>query len=446
MWTFAMRRLAWAVPTIAIILMLTFLLTRMTPGDPVLYELLRSEDIDQPLEISSDRYAQMSRQLGLDKPYFYFSILPSNVPSSVVTDQSVFRSMFQFWAERCTNRTAAQTLIADFHDVRNTQSSTDGMNMVIAHWQAQDYSSTQHIELTDKERNLTTRVREVALHNRALLSYLPSVRWWGAENQFHTWLAKAIRLDFGKSRDSNESAALRLWYALRWTLVVNVLSIGIAYLLAIPLGMYRAHTRGSRFDRWSGLILNLLYALPVFWLGSMLVVFFSTSEYGSWTNIFPSVGIWVSYPGDSFMQMMARNSGQLLIPVITLSTSLMAYISQQMRASAMEELHKTYVLHLRAKGLSENQVLWKHVFRNASFPLITMLAGVLPATLGGALVMEVICNIPGMGRLMFDSVLNQDWNLVMLVVLAGSLITVLGILLSDLAYAWVDPRINLKER
>jgi len=446
MWAFALRRLAWAIPTLVLALVLTFLLTRITPGDPVIDRLSKSE-AESVLEITDDLYATTARQMGLDKPIFYFSVLPCNHPSEIATAPPLFRPLYQFWADRSKNCTEARGYIEAFKQLRRDPAQAAQLNSILARWMQNEYSNRPDFGgLSAQNKDFVDRIYALSSRNKSLALYVPSFRWWGANNQFHDWISGALRLDFGKSLDSNEAASTRLLDALRWTIVVNLASILIAYLLAIPLGMYRAQYRNTLFDRASGMVLNLLYAIPVFWLGSMLVVFFSTSEYGAWTNIFPSVGIWESAPGDTFGQMMARNSGRLLIPIITLSTSLMAYISQQMRASALEELSKEYVLQLNAKGLTQGRILWRHVFRNASFPLITMLAGVLPATIGGALVMEVICNIPGMGRLMYDSVFSHDWNLVMLVVLAGSFITVLGILLSDLAYAWANPRINLSER
>ncbi|NND31696.1 MAG: ABC transporter permease, partial [Saprospiraceae bacterium] len=185
-----------------------------------------------------------------------------------------------------------------------------------------------------------------------------------------------------------------------------------------------------------------LYSIPGFWLATVLVVFFTTPEYGAWTDIFPSVGIWDATSTDTQWQIIAKNADLLILPIVVLSTGFMAYLTRIVRNAVIEEKHKTYVVHARNKGLSEKSILWRHVFRNASFPLITLLGSILPAALAGSVVIEVICNVPGTGRLLFDSIMNQDWPVVIGVVLISSVLTIIGLLISDILYQWADPRVN----
>ncbi|MBX2814764.1 MAG: ABC transporter permease [Saprospiraceae bacterium] len=407
MWRLLLRRVLWVIPTLLLLLVLTFGLTRMAPGDPVLFELAKNEEL-QNQEITLDMYERTARSLGLDKAYFYFSVWPLTYPSECIQLPAADRTMLTKIAQYSASRAEAWT-----------------------EWQRMR-------ELSDAERK--DAMENMAKSRRTWQSLIPSIRWWGSNSQFHDWIRRALKSDFGQSRSDGRPATKRVWEAMRWTLVVNGISIFLAYLFAIPLGVYRAKAPNSAFDRIAGFILNVLYALPVFWMGTLLVVFFSTGEYGQWTNIFPAVGIWEGEAGLGFGQMLRYNGNQLIIPILVLSSSTMAYITQQVRSSVSEELRKQYVWQLEAKGLKSRTILWKHVMRNASFPLITMLGGVLPAAIGGSLVMEVICNIPGMGRLMYDSIFGQDWNVVMLSVFVSAVLTVIGIALADITYAIVDPR------
>jgi peptide/nickel transport system permease protein len=273
------------------------------------------------------------------------------------------------------------------------------------------------------------------------LSPIPDFIWHGLNNQFHHWIVNSFSLKFGLSVVDGQPASRKIWLALRWTLIINILSIAIGYLLAILTGVY-AGWWGGAFDRMMSLILYFIYSIPVFWLTTILVVFFTTTEYGSWTNIFPAAGIIRAEASDPFLKVISRNAGQLIIPVLVLGTSLMAYIARIVRNSVAEERYKSYVTHARTKGLTEHYILWKHVFRNASFPLITLLASVLPASLAGSLVVEVICNLPGSGRLLYDAVIDHDWPVVNGVIMISALLTILGLLISDILYRVADPRIK----
>ena len=136
----------------------------------------------------------------------------------------------------------------------------------------------------------------------------------------------------------------------------------------------------------------------------------------------------------------------MVLPVFALSYGALAFISRQMRGSMVDVLRQDYVRTARAKGLKEKAVVWKHAFRNALFPIITMFASVLPASIAGSVVIEVIFNIHGMGKVVVDSIFRDDWPLVYSVLMLASVLTMVGILLADILYALADPRIRLGKR
>jgi peptide/nickel transport system permease protein len=135
----------------------------------------------------------------------------------------------------------------------------------------------------------------------------------------------------------------------------------------------------------------------------------------------------------------------LLLPVLCTTYPLLIVKVMQMRSSMSQELDSEYVRTARAKGLSEKTVVWKHAFRNALFPQITLFANLLPHIIAGSVIVENIFNVPGMGNLLFESLGVQDWPVVFGILIFSALLTMLGVLIADLLYAWVDPRVNLEK-
>ncbi|MCB0637550.1 MAG: ABC transporter permease, partial [Lewinella sp.] len=270
--------------------------------------------------------------------------------------------------------------------------------------------------------------------------WVPGWQWYGADNQYHRWLSGMLHGDFGHSLRDQRPVAVRIGEAVRWTLQINGLAILFAYLLSIPLGVYAAAYVGRRFDRITSFVLFLLYSLPSFWVASLLILFLTTPE---WLDIFPSMGVGEVGPEVGWWQRLSVRASHLFLPIFCLTYGSLAFISRQVRGSMIEVLGSDYIRTARAKGLSEGRVLWRHAFRNGLFPLITMFAGVLPAALAGSVVIEVIFNIPGMGRLTVDSILTKDWPVVYALLLLAGTLTLVGILLADLLYAWADPRVRL---
>ena len=173
----------------------------------------------------------------------------------------------------------------------------------------------------------------------------------------------------------------------------------------------------------------------------MLIVFFTTPEYSRWLDIFPAGGIG-NYHFETGAKKLAIMVGSLILPVISLLLGALAYVTRQMRDSVVRESEKPYVRMARAKGLSEKEIYRSQILRNALFPMITLVGSAIPASVSGSVVIEVLFGIPGMGRLMYSSILSQDWQVVYVMVLIAALLTVIGYLISDILYRLVDPRVG----
>jgi peptide/nickel transport system permease protein len=229
------------------------------------------------------------------------------------------------------------------------------------------------------------------------------------------------------------------------TVKLNFWSILVVYLVAIPLGIYSATHPNSFGDQITTLTAFVLFAVPLVWAATMAVVFICG---GDFYYLFPPAGLesldfsekW------SFGKKFTDHAWHLFLPVVLLSYDGFAGMSRYMRASMLEVLRQDYVQVARAKGLQENIVIFKHVLRNSLIPQVTILASILPGLIGGSIIIETIFSIPGLGQLGYESVLARDYPTVLALFTVSAILTLLGILISDLLLSVVDPRIVFGRR
>jgi peptide/nickel transport system permease protein len=256
------------------------------------------------------------------------------------------------------------------------------------------------------------------------------------------WLGKLVRLDFGNSFKDHRPVITKIAETLPVTLQLNILSILIIYLISIPLGVYSATHQRSFTDNAITLMLFLLYSLPSFWVAMLLMYFFGG---GRWFDWFPVYGI-SSVGADQWGwgRWLLDRAWHLVLPVFCLTYAGFAGLSRYARSGLIEEIRKEYVRTARAYGFRERTVIYKYTLRNSLIPIITLLGTLLPAMLGGSVIIESIFSIPGMGRLSFEAILSRDYPLIMGILSIGALLTLVGLILSDILYAIVDPRIKFE--
>jgi peptide/nickel transport system permease protein len=224
------------------------------------------------------------------------------------------------------------------------------------------------------------------------------------------------------------------------TLKMNFMSIFLTYLIAIPIGIFSSTHQYSLGDRISTVLLFVLYSLPTFWVGTMMIWLLTGPPYLDW---FPSShAVSADYATMTSFEAFWDSIWHLTLPVICLTYGGVAYISRQMRAGMLETIRQDFIRTARAKGLSEPVVIFKHALRNSMIPIITLLANLLPLMIGGSVIIEQIFSIEGLGNLSFEAVLNRDYPVIMTIFTFSGFLTLLGILLSDIMYALVDPRIK----
>lgn len=247
--------------------------------------------------------------------------------------------------------------------------------------------------------------------------------------------------DLGREMQSNRPVAPEVARRLAVTVPLSLASVLLSYLLALPLGIYSARRQGTKVDGAVTVGLFVLYSIPTFWAGLMLILAFGATGLG-WL---PVVGLF-DKDHDS-LGAAGRVVDVLLhciLPVLTMTYGTLAYLSRQMRAGMLDVIRQDYIRTARAKGLSEQRVVYKHALRNSMIPVLTLLASILPVLVGGSVIVERVFNIPGMGSYAFEGLLQRDFYIVMATTLIVGVMTQLGILLSDVLYSVVDPRIRLR--
>lgn len=261
------------------------------------------------------------------------------------------------------------------------------------------------------------------------------VRYW-------IWLKQIATLDFGRSYKDHRPVIDKIAERIPITLTLNIISIFLTYLIAIPIGVYSAVKHGSFPERANTFFLFILYSIPSFWMAMILIFFLGGGEY--W-DLFPVYGILSpgaeNYP---FYGKALNFLWHIVLPVFCLTYGSLAYLSRFQKGSLLEVLREDFVRTATAKGLPRSKVILKHALRNALIPIITILAGLLPAMIGGSVIIETIFSIPGIGQLGFESVLARDYPMIMAIATISAFLTLIGILISDLVYVFVDPRISFE--
>lgn len=260
--------------------------------------------------------------------------------------------------------------------------------------------------------------------------------------QYLLWCKRVVTFDFGDSYKDHRKVTDKIAERLPVTLQLNIISIFLVYLVAIPFGVYSATHPGTKADRSLTLLFFFLYSLPSFWVAVLLIMLFGGGEL--W-DIFPVYGISsIGAEEWGFLAWFMDRVWHLLLPVFCLTYGGLAYLSRLARAGMLEVIREDYIRTARAKGLSERVVIFKHAFRNALLPIVTLLAFLLPSMFGGSVIIESIFSIPGMGQLGFEAVLSRDYPVIMAITTISALLTLVGLLISDILYAALDPRIKLE--
>ncbi len=384
---YVFKRILWFVPTLFAVTAIGFILLANAPGDPINI-LVSSNSSSGSIKVSGDLETQKTfwrKKLGLDLPLFYFSITTLSEPDTLY-------------------------------------------------------------KVYDDEK--LKIIKEYIKENGGFKNYVPKIVWYGTQNQYHQWIFGSsnskgiIRGDFGISYIKKEPVIAILKDKLIWSVFFSVVSILLAYVISIPIGIKLAEKPNSRFSKATQFTLFLLYSMPSFFIGVLLLMLFANPDA---LSIFPPSGIKPIEGYDDNASLLSKfidSFPYMILPLICYIYSSLAFISKLTTTSINEQLHLDYIKTARAKGLNEHSIIWKHALKNSALPLITVFSSVFPSIIGGSVIIESIFTIPGMGLETVKAIVSQDYPIVIAVITLSSLLTIFSYLLADVLYAWVDPRIR----
>ncbi|MDD6088593.1 MAG: ABC transporter permease [Desulfovibrionaceae bacterium] len=260
--------------------------------------------------------------------------------------------------------------------------------------------------------------------------------------QYWDWLIRIIQLDFGNSMSADARPVIeKICERLPLTVSLNVISMGLTFFLAIPIGILSAWKRDTLFDRIITIFCFIGFAMPGFWLCLLLM-----QHMGLEHNWLPLSGIVsLNFHDMTFPEQIADLCAHAFLPVLVTVISGVASVSRYMRASMIHVLEKPYILTAISKGIPTRTILFHHALRNALLPVITLIGLSIPGLIGGSVIIENVFALPGLGQLFYSAVMARDYPLIMGNLILGAVLTLLGSLLADLGYTLADPRIRKTE-
>ncbi len=492
------KRILIFIPTLLAISLLAFIISISAPADPV-EKLSNSADkegaANQQSNASKKTKQDLRKKLGLDLPVFYFSFGSISDCDTLykVADKDHSASLSELshyygnWEDVSAyfnqlSKTQTSHFSLNLDEIFNSNLNSDG-SPVYSKNEINDVITQSNFEVNAMLETANPSVLESKFNSLnelyakysflsgvknefdlakvsydAMLSqqsswksYVPQIIWYGSKNQYHFWLfgdgenrKGVVRGDFGYSYIDSQPINTKIWSKVWISFSFSILSVLFAYIISIPLGIYSAYKKDSKFDRISSIVVFVLYSMPGFFIGVLLLYTFANPDTLRW---FPVSGIQdptLFNPEWSFWEKTAHRAPYFILPLITYTYSSFAFLSRIMRVGVIDVFGQDYIRTARAKGLGEGKVVMKHALRNSLLPIITVFANIFPLAIGGSVIIETIFTIPGMGFEIYSSILNSDYPMIVAVFTIIGFLTMIGYLVADVLYAVVDPRISYK--
>lgn len=272
-------------------------------------------------------------------------------------------------------------------------------------------------------------------------SFWDKVRITLLDTRFARYWWNLLHLDFGISHVDKIPVLHKVLRRLKYSITLSLTALLLAYIISVPLGVWSAYKQNSWSDRLISLVLFMLYSLPTFFVGTLLLMLFSQG--GNYWHVFPTGGFQsLDHQQLTTWAQFKDILWHIMLPIFCLTYAGLAALSRYARSGILDVIRSDYIKTARAKGLPEHLVIVRHAVRNGMIPVLTLLGTMLPIVIGGSVVIEYIFAIDGMGLLMLGAITARDYNTIMCITLISAVLTMLGILLSDISYALVDPRIS----
>ncbi|MCF6239180.1 MAG: ABC transporter permease [Candidatus Marinimicrobia bacterium] len=460
MWRYFLKRILLIFPTLFGISIITFIIIKLAPGDPTAFKMGNQQTGMSSDQNMAKQVIEQTREIyGLDKPLMLnFTIynyednwaalqqyLAAGHPTSGRQYDDIVEPLKQ------ADEVAVPFFVALLAGNTLTEAETLVVLDILTIKQKLSISSLMSLEKQLEYVNNwwyggidSTGVSRKAARDSYQFTGFQKFKMIFTEAQYPRWLVRMMMLDFGNSIKDNRPVWDHIKESVPVSLIFTFISFILAYMIAIPLGIYSATHQYTTGDKVTTVILFILYSLPNFWVATMAIVFFGG---GDFFDVFPVSGLHSLGAEDlSTWEYLKDLAHHVALPLIIWTYGSFSALSRYMRGSMLEVIRQDYIRTARAKGLSERVVTYKHALRNSLIPIITMLANLLPLAISGSIIIESIFSIPGMGQLSFNAVLFRDYPVIMAVTTISAMLTLSGILLSDLLYAVVDPRITFEEK
>ncbi|MFK7970215.1 MAG: ABC transporter permease [Bacteroidia bacterium] len=472
--TYILKRLLFFIPTLFIISLMAFWISVASPGDPVdNFAGTGAGGLDGQSEASfsqlKEKRDRIRKKFNLHLPIFYVGLSSMAEPDTLYRFfereekegigrllshsgnwpalqkyrnallELRYKERFFFEQKlkirKSTKRDVEQIVISAY-GVTQALIAESNEQIIEDRFYQLDTLFAKHPVLVELDSQLISAkglYAELQANPQRWKNYIPSIDFYGTENQYHKWVWNILtKLDFGNSYANSQPVSDRIGDLFFWSTFFSLTSIFLAYLISIPLGIIGASLQNSRFDKITTITVFAMDSLPNFWVATLLLVTFANPDVFNW---FPS----------SFNEW-DTGASRFVLPMIAYTYGNIAFASRIMRASMLEVIQQDYIRTAYAKGLRRWVVISKHAARNALLPIITGFAGLFPAMLGGQVVLETIFSIPGMGREVFEASFSKDVPMIMAVFTVTGFLTIMGYLVSDLLYTIADPRIRLNSK
>lgn len=433
------KRLLLFIPTIWLIAVIIFFLTKLSPGNPILNQLQEQELQNKQLQ---EEELQLVKKYGFNKALFYFTIHRKTIPDTIHRIwQEPAKSNLTHIAFECRNWSAVHHYYSTIKSELKQQPSS--YNKLIQSTTIKDIKNTYN-SLNIDNKKIEKTINQLNNNQKSFIyNYIPTFSWQGFDNQFHLWLSGLLNGNFGYSYVDDREISTKISQSIQWTLLLSLLSILLAFIIAIPTALKAAKDIDGSFDRIMSSLFLGMYSLPTFWVGTLLIIYFANQEYLAW---FPAYGVGEIHAESSFYEITYTRVSHLFLPLVCWTYGSFAYIFKQLQNSLKIESEKAYFIAAKAKGVSTNQLYIKHALRNALLPLITIVGNIFPAVISGSFIIETIFSIPGMGRLSLEAFFSRDYPLIFTILLLASFLSLLGNFIADILYQKADPRFNLSEK
>jgi len=477
---YIIKRILLMIPTFMAISLIVFVILNFAPGNPGA-DKLGADNLGQSSQLAGQQqesYRLFKEQFNLDKPVLVNTRFAMGDAAIRAALTDVVASGDEVSAKRKINAReelidwgtyaipGLVRLLSEDEDRQVRQLAAQTLSLNAQRVLLKQYGGT----LTDEERvqnqviaaeNDTVRqwvygpkdsdAREAEVQKEWLRWYkqneerwswsgLDRVRIFFFDTRFAKYWFNLARLDLGLSHVDKRPVLGKVLSKLKYSITISFTSVILIYLISVPLGIWSAVKQDSLPDRVLTVVLFMLYSLPSFFVGVFLLNLLTR---GTPWAVFPTTGFSsIDTSHMTTLDYLGDVAWHVILPIICLSYAGLAVLSRYARTGLLDVIRADYIRTARAKGLPEWMVIIKHAARNGMIPILTLLATLLPTLIGGSVVIEVIFGIPGMGLYVFESIGVRDYNAVMAVLLISSVLTLIGMLLSDLSYALVDPRIT----